>query len=54
MVAWLVYTRSGCQTLGEYSDWYLTTDTLTLACNFEELRRVCNDTYKLYFAQFHG
>ena len=43
----VVYTRFGCQTLGEYSDLYLTTDTLILACVFEEFRRVCYETYKL-------
>ena len=31
----LVYSRFRCQTLGEYSDLYLRTDTLTLACVFE-------------------
>ena len=50
--AWLVYTRFGCQTLGEYSDLYLTTDTLILACVFEEFRRVCYETYKLDCAQY--
>ena len=43
----VVYTRFGCHTLGEYSDLYLTTDTLILACVFEEFRRVCYETYKL-------
>ena len=50
--AWLVYTRLGCQTLGEYSDLYLTTDTLILACVFEEFRRVCYETYELDCAQY--
>ena len=49
--AWLVYTRFGCQTLGEYSDLYLTTDTLILACVFEEFRRVFYESYKLDCAQ---
>ena len=42
---WLVYTRFGCQTLGEYSVLYLTTDTLILAWVFEEFRRVCYETF---------
>ena len=50
--AWLVYARFGCQTLGKYSDLYLTTDTLILACVFEEFRRVCYETYKLDCAQY--
>ena len=51
LYAWLVYNRFGCQTLGKYSDLYLTIDTLILACVFEEFRRVCYETYKLDCAQ---
>ena len=46
-----MYTRFGCQTLGEYSDLYLTTDTLILPCVFEEFRRVCYEAYRLDYAQ---
>ena len=47
----LVYTHYACQTFVEYSDLYLTTDTLILACVFEEFRWVCYDSYKLDCAQ---
>ena len=47
-----MYTRFGCQTFCEYSDLYVTTDTLILACVFEEFRRVCYETYKLDCAQY--
>ena len=39
--AWLEYSRFDCYTMCKYSDLYLTTDTLILACVFEEFRRVC-------------
>ena len=42
--AWLVHTLFGCQTLGEYSDLCLTTDTLIFAWGFEEFRRVYYET----------
>ena len=51
-LASLVYTRFGCQTWVEYSDLYQTTDTLILACVFEELRRMCCELYKLGCAQY--
>ena len=48
----------GCQTLGDYYNLYLKTDTLLLACVVEEFRKLCyDDTYGLdsghYFTSSH-
>ena len=42
-----VFDIFGCQKFGASHDLYLTTDTLLLACVFEQLRKVCNFTYAL-------
>ena len=43
----LVFKTCGCQSLGDYHDLYLKSDTLLLACVVEEFGRVCYETYKL-------
>ena len=52
-----VFATFGCQTLGDYHNLYLKTDTLLLACVVEEFRNLCYDTYGLdsayYFTSSH-
>ena len=49
-----VFDIFGCQNFGAYQDLYLTTDTLLLACVFEQFRKVCYSTYALDFAQYYS
>ena len=42
----------GCLNLGDYHDLYLKTDTLLLACVFEEFRSLCYKTYGLDSAHY--
>ena len=46
-----VFRTFKCKKLGDYHDFYLTTDTLLLACVFEKFRKVCYETYGLDCAQ---
>ena len=42
-----VFKTFKCKNIGEYHDLYLTSDTLLLACVYEEFREVSFKTYKL-------
>ena len=42
-----VFNRFSCSSIGDYHDLYLTSDTLILACVFEEFRSVCYECYGL-------
>ena len=52
-----VFATFGCQTLGDYHNLYLKTDTLLLACVVGEFRTLCYDTYGFesahYFTSCH-
>ena len=52
-----VFAIIGCQTLSDYHNLYLKTDTLLLACVVEEFRKLCYDTYGFdsahYFTSSH-
>ena len=43
----LYFQTFKCINIGEYHDLYLTSDTLLLACVYEEFREVSFKTYKL-------
>ena len=47
-----VYQTFGCLNLGDYHDLYLKTDTLLLACVFEEFTSLCYKTYGLDRAHY--
>ena len=47
-----VFQTFGCLNLGDYHDLYLKTDTLLLACVFEEFRSLCYKTYGLDSAHY--
>ena len=47
-----VFQTFGCLNLGDYHDLYLKTDTLILACVFEEFRSLCYKTYALDSAHY--
>ena len=47
-----VFQTFGCLNLGGYHDLYLKTDTLILACVFEEFRSLCYKTYGLDSAHY--
>ena len=47
-----VFQTLGCLNLGDYLDLYLKTDTLILACVFEEFRSLCYKTYGLDSAHY--
>ena len=49
-----VFSKFGCQNIGDYHDLYLTCDTLLFACVFEAFRDICYDTYGLDCAQYYG
>ena len=49
-----VFSKFGCQNIGDYHDLYLTCDTLLLVCVFEAFRDICYDTYGLDCAQYYG
>ncbi len=42
-----VFETFGCKSIGDFHDLYLLSDTLLLACVFEEFRNVCYDVYGL-------
>ena len=48
-----VYSKFNCSNIGEYSDLYLTCDTLILACVFEHFLKVCFETYAVDCAQYY-
>ena len=48
-----VFSKFGCQNIGDYHDLYLTCETLLLACIFEAFRDICYDTYSLDCAQYY-
>ena len=47
-----LFQTFGCLNLGDYHDLYLKTDTLLLACVFEEFRSLCYTTYGLDSAHY--
>ena len=47
-----VFATFGCQTLGNYHNLYLKTDTLLLACVAENFKKLCYDTYDLNGTQY--
>ena len=47
-----VFATFVCQTLGDYHNLYLKTDTLLLACVVEEFKKLCYDTYGLDRAHY--
>ena len=49
-----VFSKFGCQNIGDYHDLYLTCDTLLFACVFEAFIDICYDTYGLDCAQYYG
>ena len=49
-----VFSKFGCQIIGDYHDLYQTCETLLLACVFEAFRDICSDTYGLDCAQYYG
>ena len=49
-----VFSKFGCQNIGDYHDLYLTCDTLLLACVFEAFRDICYNTSSLDCAQYYG
>ena len=52
--AQLLFSKFGCQNLGDYHELYLTCGTLLLACVFEVFRDICYDTYGLDCTQYYG
>jgi len=42
-----LWSRFNCNTLGEYSDWYLKIDVMLLVDCFENIRDLCLKTYGL-------
>ena len=48
-----VWEALGCRNLGDYHDWYVTTDTLLLADVFENFRKVCQEKYRLDPAHYY-
>ena len=49
-----VFSKFGCQNVGDYHDLYLTCDTLLLMCLFDVFRKICYDTHGLDCAQYYG
>ena len=47
------WTTFGCQSLQDYHNLYLSTDTLLLAVVFENFRTICLDTYQLDPAHYY-
>ena len=48
-----VWEALGCRNLGEYHDWYVTTDTVLLADVFKNFRKVCQEKYGLDPAHYY-
>ena len=48
-----VWEKMGCETIGDYHDVYLLTDTLLLADVFENFRSICLETYQLDPAHYY-
>ena len=48
-----VWRHFNCKSLGDYHDIYLITDTLLLACVFENFRKICLNAYKLDPAHYY-
>ena len=49
-----VWSKFGCQNLGNYHDLYVATDVLLLAEVFENFRKVCQDKYGLDPAHYYS
>ena len=49
-----MFSKCGCQTIGDHHDLYLTSDSLLLAYVFEALRVICYDRYGMDCAQCYG
>ena len=49
-----MFSKFGCQNIGDYHDFHLTCDTLLLACVFGVFRDICYDTNGLDCAQYYG
>ena len=47
-----IHAKRVCKDLGEYHDFYLTSDTLLLADVFENSRKICLEIYQLDRAKF--
>ena len=48
-----VFQTFGCQNLGSYQDFHLTTDTLLLACVVEQFRKVTYSKYGLDIGHYY-
>ena len=48
-----MFSKFGCQNIGDYHDLYLTCDILLLACVLEAFRDICYDTYVLDWAEYN-
>ena len=49
-----VWDELGCQTLGDYHDLYVTTDSRLLTDVFENFRKVCQEKYGLDPAHYYS
>ena len=49
----MVFTKFGCNSIGDYHDLYLSTDVLLLASVFEAFRSVCYETYGVDCAHYY-
>jgi len=54
MYATLIFREFGLSNLGDYHDLYLLTDTLLLACVFEEFREMTMANFKLDAAHYYS
>ena len=49
----MVFTKFGCNSIGDYHDLYLSTDVLLLASEIEAFRSVCYETYGVDCMHYH-
>ena len=49
----IVFSKFGCNSIGDYHDLYLSTDVLLLASVFEAFRSVCYETYGFDCAHYY-